>query len=132
MYAVIELGGKQYKVQQGDEVIVDRLDVAEGKTVSVAPMLLGGEKQAITAAELKGAKVKAKVEEHILGEKIRVFTYKPKRGFKKMKGHRSRLSRVSIQAITTAKKKPAKAEEPEKALAKETKKPAKTEAEKAE
>lgn len=113
MYAVIELGGKQYKVQQGDEVIVDRLDVGEGKSVTVTPMLLGGEKKVITAAELKGAKVKAKVEEHLLGEKIRVFTYKPKRGYKKMKGHRSRLSRISIQAITEGKKKAETAEKAE-------------------
>ena len=106
MYAVVELGGKQYRVQEGDQVIVDRLDVAEGKTLTVTPMLLGGEKKAITAAELKGVKVKAKVEEHMLGEKVRVFTYKPKTGYKRMKGHRSRLSRVSIQSIAAARKKP--------------------------
>lgn len=111
MYAVIELGGKQYKVEQGDQVLVDRLDVDAGKTITVSPMLLGGESKAITAAELKGAKVKAKVEEHLLGEKIRVFTYKPKRGYKKMKGHRSHLSRVSIQAISGAKSKAEKAPE---------------------
>lgn len=105
MYAIIELGGKQYKVEKGDEVIVDRLDLAEGKTLTVAPLLIGGKKQVIDKKELKGAKVKAKVEEHLLGEKIRVFKYKPKRGYKKMKGHRSHLSRVSIQSITEAKKK---------------------------
>jgi len=119
MYAVIEVSGKQYKVEQGDEVIVDRLDLDEGKSMTITPLLLGGDKQAVTATELKGVKVKAKVEEHLLGDKIRVFTYKPKSGFKKMKGHRSRLSRVSIQSITAgAKKKSEKAAEsdaPEKA-----------------
>lgn len=109
MYAVIELGGKQYKVEQGEEVIVDRMDVEEGKSVTLVPLLLGGDTKAITAQEFKGAKVKARVEEHLLGEKIRVFTYKPKKGYKKMKGHRSRLSRVSIQTITDGKKKAAKA-----------------------
>lgn len=109
MYAVIELGGKQYKVEQGEEVIVDRMDVEEGKSVTLVPLLLGGDTRAITAQELKGAKVKARVEEHLLGEKIRVFTYKPKKGYKKMKGHRSRLSRVSIQKITDGEKKAAKA-----------------------
>lgn len=110
MYAIIEMGGKQYRVEKGDEVIVDRLDVAEGKTLTVAPLLLGGgKKSAITAAELKGAKVKAKVEEHLLGEKIRVFKYKPKRGYKRARGHRSRLSRVSIQTITDGTKKAAPA-----------------------
>ena len=107
MYAVIELGGKQYKVATGDELIVDRLELDEGKSLSLAPLLLGGEKKAVTAAELKGARVKAKVEEHLLGEKIRVFKYKPKSGYRRTKGHRSRLSRVSIQTISGGGKKAA-------------------------
>lgn len=100
MYAVIELCGKQYKVSQGDVVLVDRVDLEEGKSMSLTPILLGGEQKAVTAAELKGAKVQAKVEEHFLGEKIRVFKYKPKCGYRRTKGHRSRLSKVSIQTIT--------------------------------
>lgn len=100
MYAVIELGGKQYKVEKGDEVVVDRLEMEEGKTRTLAPMLLGGSSKAVTTAELKGAKVKFKVEEHLLGGKIRVFKYKPKTGYRKKRGHRSRLSRITIQAIT--------------------------------
>jgi len=112
MYAVIELGGKQYKVSQGDELLVDRVDLEEGKSMSLVPLLVGGEQKAVTAAELKGAKVKAKVEEHLLGEKIRVFKYKPKSGYRRTKGHRSRLSKVSIQTITGpgGKKAEAKAE----------------------
>lgn len=100
MYAVIELGGKQYKVEKGDEVVVDRMQIDEGKTQTLTPLLLGGKSQAVSAAELKGAKVKVKVEEHLLGEKVRVFFYRPKTGSRKTRGHRSRLSRVSIQAIT--------------------------------
>ena len=72
MYAVIELGGKQYKVAQGEELLVDRLDLDEGKSLSLTPLLVGGETTAVTAAELKGARVKAKVEEHLLGDKSRV------------------------------------------------------------
>ena len=105
MYAVIDLGGKQYKVEKGDEVVVDRLDVDEGKTLSLAPVLLGGKKKAAVASELKGARVKAKVEEHLLGEKIRIFNYKPKTGYRKTRGHRSRLSRISIQSITAGRSK---------------------------
>src|SRR5665648_118880 len=100
MYAVIELCGKQYKVSQGDVVLVDRLELDEGKSMSLTPILLGGEQKAVTAAELKGAKVKAMVEEHFLGEKIRVFKYKAKKGYRRTKGHRSRLSKVSITTIT--------------------------------
>jgi len=105
MYAVIEIGGKQYKVEKGDEVVVDRLNLDEGKTITLNPVLLGGEKKAVTPDELKGAKVKAKVEEHLLGKKIRVFKYKPKTGYRRMRGHRSRLSRISIQSITVGKQK---------------------------
>lgn len=140
MYAVIELGGKQYKVSQGDVVLVDRVDLDEGKSLSLTPILLGGEQKAVTAAELKGAKVKAKVEEHLLGEKIRVFKYKAKKGYKRTKGHRSRLSKVSIQTITgpggkkteakaetKAPKVEAKAAEPKAAKAKAETRPAKVE-----
>ena len=136
MYAVIELGGKQYKVSQGDVVLVDRVDLDEGKSLSLTPILLGGEQKAVTAAELKGAKVKAKVEEHLLGEKIRVFKYKAKKGYKRTKGHRSRLSKVSIQTITgpggkkaetKAPKAEAKAAAPKAAKAKAEAKPANAE-----
>ncbi len=105
MYAIIDFGGKQYKVEKGDEVIIDRVSVEEGKTMTLTPVLLGGNKKAVTASELKGAKVKAKVEEHILGDKIVIFNYKPKKGSHRKKGHRSRLSRISIQTITAGKKK---------------------------
>jgi large subunit ribosomal protein L21 len=131
MYAIIDLGGKQYKVEKGDEVVVDRLDVDEGKTMQMKPVLLGGKKKAVTAEELKGVKVKAKVEEHVLGEKIRVFKYKPKRGYKRSHGHRSRLSRITIQSITDGTKKaPAKKAPAKKAEAKksEAKKETKAEA----
>ncbi len=120
MYAVIDIGGKQYRVEKGDDVIVDRLSLAEGKTVTLKPLLLGGGKRAVTSAELKGSRVKARVEEHLLGKKIMVFKYKPKTTYRRTRGHRSRLSRITIQSITAApaKKKPeaaAKTENEEKA-----------------
>ena len=124
MYAVIELCGKQYKVSQGDVVLVDRLELDEGKSMSLTPILLGGEQKAVTAAELKGAKVKAMVEEHFLGEKIRVFKYKAKKGYRRTKGHRSRLSKVSITTITA----PGGNKAETKAEAKAAAKPAKAEA----
>lgn len=125
MYAVIDTGGKQYRVEKGDDIIVDRLGLAEGKAVSFKPVLLGGGKSATTAAELKGARVKARVEEHLLGKKIRVFKYKPKKTYKRMRGHRSRLSRIRVQSITAAssRKKPEAAAktEPEKKAEKRAK-----------
>lgn len=104
-YAVVRVGGKQYKVSPGDELLVDRLDVEQGKTVALEPLLVRTAAGGYDAAALKGAKVKARVLEHVLGEKIRVFTYKPKSTFKKTKGHRSRLSRISIESIALKEKK---------------------------
>ena len=93
-YAVIALGGKQYRVTKGETLLVDRLDVEEGKTFSPDALMVGD------GGDLKdGGKVKAKVEEHLRGKKIRVFTYKPKRNSRKTKGHRSELSRIRIESI---------------------------------
>jgi len=94
-YAVIRVGGQQFKVSAGDTIVVDRVDAEEGKSLTLRTG--SGEFDAEAA---KHAKVKAKVDEHLLGEKIKVFTYKPKSTFKKTKGHRSRLSKLTIEAIT--------------------------------
>lgn len=124
MYAVIDFGGKQYKVEKGDEVIVDRVETDAGKTMTMTPILLGGKTQAMTAAELKSARVKARVEEHFLGDKVIVFKYKAKKGSRCKNGHRSRLSRLTIQTITSGKKAAAKKTEAKKPAAKKDEKKA--------
>ncbi len=93
-YAVIALGGKQYKVTKGETLLVDRLDVEEGKTFSPESLMVGD-----SASLTDGGKVKAKVEEHLRGKKIRVFNYKPKNQVRRTKGHRSELSRIRIESI---------------------------------
>ena len=94
-YAVIALGGKQYRVREGERILVDRLTEDEG--ASFEPRVLAtGDADGIA----DGGTVKATVEEHLLGKKILVFTYKPKRNERKRRGHRSRLSRVKIESIT--------------------------------
>ena len=94
-YAVIALGGKQYRVREGERLLVDRLVHEEG--ASFEPRVLAtGDDTGIA----DGGAVTALVEEHVLGKKIRVFTYKPKRNSRKTRGHRSRLSRVRIESIT--------------------------------
>jgi large subunit ribosomal protein L21 len=94
-YAVIALGGKQYRVREGETLLVDRLAQEEG--ASFEPRVLAtGDGDGIA----DGGAVTATVEEHVLGTKIRVFTYKPKRNSRKTRGHRSRLSRVRIESIT--------------------------------
>jgi large subunit ribosomal protein L21 len=95
-YAVIALGGKQYRVREGERIVVDRLVHEEG--ASFEPRVLAtGDGDGIA----DGGTVTATVEEHLLGKKILVFTYKPKRNQRKRRGHRSRLSRVRIESITT-------------------------------
>ena len=93
-YAVIALGGKQYRVREGERLLVDRLPQDEG--ASFEPLVLAtGDGEGIA----DGGAVSATVEEHLLGKKILVFTYKPKRNSRRRRGHRSRLSRVRIDSI---------------------------------
>jgi len=104
-YAVVRLGGKQYRVKEGDELLVDRLPVEPGETMTVDPLLVHSAGKAADASAPAGAKVTARVVDHELGQKIRVFTYKPKSTFRKTKGHRSRLSRIAIESIALKEKK---------------------------
>jgi large subunit ribosomal protein L21 len=121
VFAVISLGGKQYRVRKGEYLTVDRLAHEPGSTFSPTVLLAAsGEDVLIDADALAKVKVTARVDEHLLGTKIRVFQYKPKKSSKKARGHRSRLSRITIQDIavgsTTRKAAAAKAP-PERAVA---------------
>ena len=100
MYAVIETGGKQYKVTNGDVVYVEKLDAENESTVDfkvVAVSADGGFKAGTPYVE--GAKVTAKVLDTIKGKKITVFTYKPKKSSKRKMGHRQRYTKVQIESI---------------------------------
>jgi large subunit ribosomal protein L21 len=99
-YAVVRVGGQQFKVSAGDTIVVDRVDAEEGKSITLDTLAVRDGAGKYDADVAKHAKVKAKVSEHLLGEKIKVFTYKPKSTFKKTKGHRSRLSKLTIESIT--------------------------------
>jgi large subunit ribosomal protein L21 len=101
-YAIIEMGGKQYRVEKGDSVIVDRIAADEGAKVSPRALLYAGDgakNAVIEGAELDKVKVEAVVAEHLKGEKIRVFKYRPKKRYRKTQGHRSHLSRLEIREI---------------------------------
>ena len=98
-YAVIALGGKQYRVREGERLLVDRLPDGEGDSIT-PPTLAVGDTKGIK----DGGKVTATVEEHVLGEKIRVRTYKPKSNQSRQLGHRSRLSRIVIDKIAAVAK----------------------------
>jgi large subunit ribosomal protein L21 len=95
-YAIISLGGKQYRVHEGERLLVDRLKVDEGKTLQPRVLLVGGDGKPDLAPS---ATVTARVVGHELGEKIRIGKYKRRTGYKKHTGHRSRLTRIEIESI---------------------------------
>ncbi|MNP08559.1 50S ribosomal protein L21 [compost metagenome] len=106
MYAIVEVSGKQYKVQEGDIVFVDRLEVEEGKNVSFDNVLLisDGEKVTIGDSLVKGAKVEATVIGHGRDKKIIVYKYKAKKNERKTRGHRQPYTKVQIEKISTGSK----------------------------
>ena len=114
-YAIISLGGKQYRVQEGERLLVDRLKVDEGKTLEPRVLLLGGNG---TPDLAPSATVTARVVGHELGEKIRIGKYRKRTGYKRHNGHRSRLTRIEIESIGAKAKAAAAKPKAEKAEAK--------------
>jgi large subunit ribosomal protein L21 len=106
-YAVIESGGKQYKVEEGSSLLVDRLDAKEGEKVSLRPVLFRGDDVLAGAKDLEKVKIEAKVTEHLRGPKIKVFKYKAKKGYRRRAGHRSELTRLEVIALKGGKAKQA-------------------------
>lgn len=103
MYAVIRTGGKQYKVEAGEQLEVERLGVDDGTDVELTPILLvDGDTVLATPAQLEGAVVKARVVGATRGPKIDGFIYKPKSNNRRRYGHRQDLSVVEITGITAA------------------------------
>ena len=95
MYAIIKTGGKQYRVAQGETLLVERLPDAEGATVEVEPLLY------VDGEALSKVKVSARIVSHERGPKLRVVKFKPKRGYKRRNGHRQELTRIEIASIGT-------------------------------
>ena len=104
-YAIISLGGKQYRVSEGERLLVDRLRVDEGSTLEPRVLLVGGN----GAPDLSpSATVTARVVGHELGQKIRIGKYRRRTGYKKHTGHRSKLTRIEIESIGAGKRAAAK------------------------
>ncbi|NLL81485.1 MAG: 50S ribosomal protein L21 [Tissierellia bacterium] len=101
MYAVIETGGKQYRVQEGDIVFVEKLDVAEGETVNFDKVLLLSNEGNLNAGKpyVEGASVEGTVLEQGKAKKIIVFKYKSKKNYRKKKGHRQPFTKIKIDKI---------------------------------
>jgi large subunit ribosomal protein L21 len=96
-YAIVKLGGKQYRVQEGEQLVVDRLAVDESKTFHPEVLLVGGDGKAELSP--KGVQVTAKVVGHELGHKIVIGKHRRRTGYRRRNGFRARLSRVEIQTI---------------------------------
>jgi large subunit ribosomal protein L21 len=107
-YAIIALGGKQYRVREGEKLLVDRVSTDEGKTFHPDVLFTGGDGKADFKPKIQ---VTAKVLGHVKGEKIRIGKYRRRTGYRRHTGYRSSLSQIEITAIgakkSTAAKKPA-------------------------
>lgn len=100
MYAIIETGGKQIKVEEGQTIYVEKLNAEAGETVTFDKVLfVGGETVKVGSPVVEGATVTAKVAEQGRGKKIIVFKYKPKKNYRKKQGHRQPYTKVVIEKI---------------------------------
>ena len=101
MYAVIKTGGKQYRVSEGDEIIIEKLEVEEGAQVTFEEVfaVVDGEKVTICQPKVEGAKVTATVIKNGKGPKIRIFKYKHKTNYRRRMGHRQPFTKVKIEKI---------------------------------
>jgi large subunit ribosomal protein L21 len=108
-YAIVETGGKQYRVEKGDSFVVDRLAEEEGAKVSLRAVMFRGESDVVLVpSELEKVKVEAKVAAHERGPKIKVATYKAKKGYRRTKGHRSELTRLEVTDVKLLSRRPTK------------------------
>ena len=107
MYAIVKTGGKQYRVERGQHLLVERLAAEEGADVALEPILYRSEEAIFDKAGLDKVKVTAKVLAHVRGEKLRVFKFKPKRGYKRRNGHRQSLTRIEVTEIAVQGARPA-------------------------
>ena len=126
MYAIVEISGKQFKVEKKQKLIVNRLEAAEGKKVSFENVLMinDGSKLSVGSPKVSGAQVDAKVLKHLKSDKVIVFKKKRRKGYKVKNGHRQAITEIEISDILTGmtKKSPVKKKEaPKKAETKKEK-----------
>ena len=98
-YAIVKSGGKQYRVEEGQTLLVERLPAEAGEKVPLEPLLFRGDDDLRHGDDLAKVTVEATVVGHERGPKIRVLKFKPKRGYKRRTGHRQELTRLEVTAI---------------------------------
>ena len=99
MYAIIETGGKQYKVSEGDVLFIEKKDIAEGETIKFDEVLAVSDAEGNFTVNPANASVEASVVAHGKDKKIIVYKYKPKKGYHKKQGHRQPYTKVKIEKI---------------------------------
>ncbi|MDR3279763.1 MAG: 50S ribosomal protein L21 [Synergistaceae bacterium] len=101
MYAVIETGGKQYRVSEGDKLRIEKLDAEPGSTVEITDVLLLGKDDGpvVGTPKVAGASVKLSVIEHDKEDKVIIFKYRRKKNYRRFRGHRQQYTEVKVESI---------------------------------
>lgn len=101
MYAIVEIAGQQFKVEKDKKLFVQLLEAKEGDSVDFEKVLLvdNDGKVAVGTPTVKGAKVTAKVLEHVKGDKVMVFKKKRRKGYKTLNGHRQQFTQIQVETI---------------------------------
>jgi large subunit ribosomal protein L21 len=98
-YAIVKTGGKQYRVEPGQTLVVERLAAGDGEDVALQPLLFVDGSDVVDGEDLAGVSVTARVVAHERGPKLRVVKFKPKRGYKRRTGHRQELTRIEVTEV---------------------------------
>ena len=99
MYAIVKTGGKQYRIEEGQSLLVERLPVDDGAKATLEPLLYVDGSNVVDGEELAKVSIEARVIGHERGPKLRVVKFKPKRGYKRRTGHRQELTRLEVSSI---------------------------------
>jgi len=110
-YAIVESGGKQYRAEEGASLLVDRLPGDEGAKVNLRAVMFRADKVVVEPKELEKVKVEAVVTEQLRGPKVRVFKYRPKKGYRRRAGHRSELTKLEVRSVKMLSRRPAQKKE---------------------
>jgi large subunit ribosomal protein L21 len=102
MYAIVKTGGKQYRVRQDETLLVERLPVADGESVTLQTLLFVDGSDVVDGEDLSSVTVEARVVAHERGPKLRIVKFKPKRGYKRRTGHRQELTRIQVTSLGRA------------------------------
>ena len=109
-YAIVETGGKQYHAEKGAKLLVERLPVDEGSKVNLRAVMFKDDGEVVLDRDkLEKVKVEAVVAGHVRGSKVRIFKYKPKKGYRRRAGHRQALTRLEVTEVRMLSRKPSSA-----------------------